>query len=324
LENLLGATPTEDDIARSPRIIEAIRNTDINAQHFIYEMWHSTNAYDKTHVTTYVDYKGVQIKPEDVNMAHCYQLLTIKEREKYGDYWAILRRRPGANPNIPPEYMPNKVYKFVEVCRNFQRAGLPLSNSRFWVETPLNAHKVTSIYPYHPYIMGSRVNIARMNRELNLYNIPYKSEIAMGPLPNSTKMEVLVAPTMAKLLQLGIIPDDSKHTLDGYLSKLEGMIDRLRDYQTRVPFATAHAMIDAQLMRLTGIEKAVRTTVAPRLTYGRVVNNLPSVIDQATIPIAGEEGQSPTSPWNDVPSPVHSDLDTNMDRADPAGPSGNL
>jgi hypothetical protein len=32
LEILLGAAPTPDDITRSNRIIEAIRNTDINAQ----------------------------------------------------------------------------------------------------------------------------------------------------------------------------------------------------------------------------------------------------------------------------------------------------
>jgi hypothetical protein len=46
-------------------------------------------------------------------------------------------------------------------------------------------------------------------------------------------MEVLVAPTMAKLLQLGTIPDDNKRTLDEYLSKLEGMIDRIKDYQAK-------------------------------------------------------------------------------------------
>jgi hypothetical protein len=281
-------------------------------------MWHSTNAHDNTHVTTYVNYLGTKLKPEDVNMAHCYQLLPNKDRENYGDYWAILRRRPGASANTPPEYMPNKVYKFVEVSRNFQCAGLPISYSRFWTETPLNAYKITSLYPYHPYIMGNRVNIKRMN-------IPYRSELVVGPLPNSTRTEVLVAPTMAKLLQLGIIPDDSKRTLDEYLSKLEGTIDRIRDYQTRVPFATAHAMIDAQLKRLTGLEKAVKNTVSPRLIYGRVVNNLPTVINEAIIPIAGEEGQSPPSPWHDVPSPAHSDLvDDDMHRADTAGPSGTL
>jgi hypothetical protein len=102
------------------------------------------------------------------------------------------------------------------------------------------------------------------------------------------------------------------------------MIDRLKDDQSRVPFAMAYAIIDAQLMRLTGLEKAVRSTIAPRLIYGRVVNNLPAVIDEATIPIAGEEGQSPASPWNDVLSPVCSDLDDSMDRTDPAGPGGTL
>ncbi len=77
-------------------------------------------------------------------------------------------------------------------------------------------------------------------------------------------------------------------------------------------------------MRLTALEKAVRSTVAPRLIYGRVVNNLPAVIDEATIPIAGEEGQYPASPWNDVPSPVRSDLNDNLDCTDPAGPGGTL
>ena len=77
-------------------------------------------------------------------------------------------------------------------------------------------------------------------------------------------------------------------------------------------------------MRLTGLNKAVRSTVAPRLVYGRVVNNLPTVINEATIPIAGEEGQSPASPWNEPPSPVHSDLNDHMDRTDPEGPSGTL
>jgi hypothetical protein len=76
-------------------------------------------------------------------------------------------------------------------------------------------------------------------------------------------------------------------------------------------------------MRLTGLEKAVRSTIAPRLIYGRVVNNL-AVVNEATIPIAGEEGQSPASPWNDVSSPARSDLDGNMDRTDPVGPSGTL
>ena len=77
-------------------------------------------------------------------------------------------------------------------------------------------------------------------------------------------------------------------------------------------------------MRLTGLEEAVKSTVAPRLIYGRVVNNL-AVVNEATIPIAGEESSaSPVSPWNDVTSPAHSDLDDSMDRTDPEGPIGTL
>ena len=85
--------------------------------------------------------------------------------------------------------------------------------------------------------------------------------------------------------------------------------------------------MDAQLIRLTGIEKAVKDTVSPRLVYGRAVNNIPPPgINEGTNPIAGEDGESPAhSPWYEAPSPAHSDLeDTNMDRAGPAGPGGNL
>ena len=166
-----------------------------------------------------------------------------------------------------------------------------------------------------------------MNQELGLHNIPYRSEVILGPLPNSTRTEVRVAPTMAKLLQLGIIPDDSKNTLDLYLVKLQGMIDRIRDYQSRIPFATAHMLLDAQLMRLTGIEKAVKDTVQPRLVYGRVVNNMPPPEGYEGLNgIAGENGTTPEhEPWYEPPSPVHSDLgDTNMDRAGPESPGGNL
>ena len=82
----MGAAPTEDDIARSNLIIESIRSTDINAQHFVYEMYQHTNSDDNTRVIKYVDYKGVILRPEEVNMAHCYQLLPNKDRDKYGDY----------------------------------------------------------------------------------------------------------------------------------------------------------------------------------------------------------------------------------------------
>ena len=222
------------------------------------------------------------------------------------------------------------MYNCVEVVNSFRRSGLPLSYSRFWMETPLNPFKITALYPYFPYFKGNRLDIVRMNRDLNLNNIPYRSEIVMGPTqPGSSKMEILVAPTVARLLQLQVIPDDSKRTLDNYLNKLERAIDRIRDHSTRVPFAIAHTVIDTQLKRLTGIEKAIRDTVAPRLTYGSVVNNLPPAnnhIPTTGNPIAGEIDESPSnSPFHEVNSPVHSDFtDNDMDRQGPDGLGGNL
>ncbi len=195
----------------------------------------------------------------------------------------------------------------------------------------MNPFKIAALYPYFPYFIGNRLDITRINRELNLHNIPYRSEIVFGPTaPGSAKMEVLVAPTVARLLQLQVIPDDTKRTLDSarYLTKLERIIGRINDHRSRVPFAIAHTVIDAQLKRLTGIEKAIRDTVAPRLTYGSVVNNLPPANNNIPItgnPIAGEDDKSPSnSPFHEVATRVHSDYtDNDMDRQGQDGLGGN-
>jgi hypothetical protein len=78
---------------------------------------------------------------------------------------------------------------------------------------------------------------------------------------------------MANLLRLGVIPDDTKATLDAYLLKVQESFDKIRRYQLRIPFATGQLVIDAQLLRLTALERTIRHFAAPRLTYGRIINN---------------------------------------------------
>jgi hypothetical protein len=74
LETLLGAAPTEEDTARSPQILEAIRNTDLNAQSYVYEMYQERRM-DGTHQYYYVDYNGFKVNAEQVNSAFLYTLL---------------------------------------------------------------------------------------------------------------------------------------------------------------------------------------------------------------------------------------------------------
>jgi hypothetical protein len=127
LETLLGAAPTEEDnITRSPQILEVIRSTDLNAQSYVYEM-HQEKRGNGTHQSYFVDHNGFTVNPDQVNSAYLYSLLPYKDTQKYGDYWAILRKRPGAAALTVPEYMPNKQHRYKEVLRDFERAGLTLS-----------------------------------------------------------------------------------------------------------------------------------------------------------------------------------------------------
>jgi hypothetical protein len=53
--------------------------------------------------------------------------------------------------------MPNKQHRYKEVLRDFERAGLTLAPSRYWLESPLNQFKVDFIYPDFSYFMGNKV-----------------------------------------------------------------------------------------------------------------------------------------------------------------------
>jgi hypothetical protein len=218
LETLLGAVPTEEDVTRSPQIFEVIRSTELNAQSYVYEM-HQERRSNGTHQSYFVDYNGFTVNPEQVNSAFLYTLLPYKDIQKYGDYWAILRRRPGAAALTIPEYMPNKQHRYKEVLRDFERAGLR-SHRRYWMEVPLNQFKVEFTYPYFPYFMGNKVNIKKINKDLNLHQIPYKSEQVLEERSYINKngekrtngMEVNPRETMATLLRLQILPNDLKRS----------------------------------------------------------------------------------------------------------------
>jgi hypothetical protein len=106
LETLLGAVPTEEDITRSSQILEVIRSTETNAQLYVYEM-HQERRSNGTHQSYFVDYNGFTVNPEQVNSAYLYSLLPYKDTQKYGDYWAILRKRPGATAGIPHRCPPH-------------------------------------------------------------------------------------------------------------------------------------------------------------------------------------------------------------------------
>jgi hypothetical protein len=135
---------------------------------------------------------------------------------------------------------------------------------------------------------------------------------------------------MAMLLSLQILPNDHKSTLDAYLHKLEGHIESLNDTLSRIPFAITHKVATAQLHRISALAKTIRHITAPRLVYGRVVNNAPAAINEDPNKGVPFDGHSPNEdPWNDPPSPANAnenddENDDEQDRQDPMGLGGNL
>jgi hypothetical protein len=218
LETLLGATPTEDDVERSPLIIEAIRHSAQNADAFTYEMFDKHYPRDQSHTAYCVNSKGETLRMDDVNVSGSHRLLPMKDQQKYGNYWAILRRRPGATALTTPEYMPNAVYSFHDVNSDFRRAVMTLLHSRMWTEAPLNNFKISHLYPYADYMGGNKIYINKINQSLNLGKIPYKSELVYDAFPaerSKTGGSQLVKPreTMERLIELGVLPNDNKAIL---------------------------------------------------------------------------------------------------------------
>jgi hypothetical protein len=230
--------------------------------------------------------------------------------------------------------MPNKQHRYKEVLRDFERAGLTLSPSRQWTEVPLSQFKLEFVYPYFPYFMGNKVDIRKMNKDLNLHQIPYKSEQVLEETTRVDKhgstrrtgKDVNPIATMSMLLNLQILPNDHKATLDEYLRKLDGHMEYLKDTLSRIPFAITHKVATAQLSRISGLTKTIRHITAPKLVYGRVVNSAPAAINEDQNKGVPFDGHSPVAdPWNDSPSPANEDEnDDEQDRQDPMGLGGNL
>ncbi len=217
------------------------------------------------------------------------------------------------------------------------RVSLSLILSRYWTEVPLSQFKVEFTYPYFPYFMGNKVNVKKINKDLNLNQIPYKSEqvleektrIDKHSNTRSAGRDVNPRATMAMLLSLQILPNDHKATLDAYLRKLEGHMEDLKDILARIPFAITHKVATAQLHRLSGLAKTIRLITAPRLTYGRVVNNIPApaINDDPNTGVPFDEHEPISDPWNDSPSPINENEtndDDEQDRQDPMGLGGNF
>jgi hypothetical protein len=81
---------------------------------------HQERHSNGTHQSYFLDYNGFKVNAEQANSAFLYTLPTYKDSPKYGDYWAILRRRPGATALIIQAYMPNKQHRYKEVLSDFE------------------------------------------------------------------------------------------------------------------------------------------------------------------------------------------------------------
>ncbi len=185
---------------------------------------------------------------------------------------------------------------------------------------------------------GNKIHINKINQSLNLGRIPYKSELVYDAMPterSATGRSQPVKPreTMERLIELGVLPNDNNATLiDTYLDKLKANLEKLEQYQSRIPFATGQMLIDAQIRRLVSLEMTIRHIAEPRLTYGRKVNTLlaPAAVAQTTESLLTREAVSPpsaseNSPWNES-SLTTDDKDTSedeQDRQDPQGLGGN-
>ncbi len=129
--NPFGTPLTEEDVERSPQIVEANRNSALNAEAFTYyEMFDKYHPRGNTHTSYFVNGKGETLRMGDVNVTKSYRLLPYRDQQTYGNYWSILRIRPGAAGLTNPEYMPNNIYSFYDVNNDFRCAGMTILNSR--------------------------------------------------------------------------------------------------------------------------------------------------------------------------------------------------
>ena len=283
------------------------------------------------HGTTrfYLDVDGN--KPRIRDVTKLYKMLPLRMIPIVGDYYTVLRQRPGKQSDAF-EYMSNAKYAYKHVKRDLAQLNVEIFPSRMWHENPTQA--IPDEQLLHPYVAWFPCNSFQFEEaeaNLGILQIPYGNGIVwrQGAPTAAGKPRLIVdnLGTVQRLCDFGLITSASKTNLLSYKTLLDEQIELAQAERDKNPFALAIKVFNTHINRWTKMSKALGAVANPHSAYGPRVNDLPNEVDKR------KRKASPESLASSSPSITHDEDDNggpqpqqpaenNTDRQNPEGSGG--
>ena len=307
-------------------IVERLCLATALSNEFIYEHMQGTERY-------YLDVDGRTPRARDPTRdpSKLYKMLPLRMIPIVGDYYRILRQRPGKQSDTF-EYMPNASYAYRHVKRDLAQLKVEVFPSRMWHENPTSAIVDEQLHPYIAWFPCNSFQFEEAETALGIYHIPFGNEVvwrASNPTA-SGKPRLIVdnLGTVQRLVDLGLITSASKTNLLSYKALLDQQIELAEAEKEKNPFALAIKPFGTHINRWKRMSKALGAVANPHSAYGPRVNDLPDEVDDRKRK-AGPESLASSSPSithdedeDGNPQPQQP-ADNNMDRQNPEGSGGN-
>ena len=306
-------------------MVERLHQAHYLPDEFVYEHMHGT-----TRILLDIDGNKPRLRgnPDPKNL---YKMLPLRMIPIVGDYYSILRQRPTKQSDAF-EYMPNAKYAYRRVKRDLAQLNVDVLPSRMWHENPTQAIPDEQLHPYVAWFPCNSFQFEQVETILGISHIPYGNEIAWRQsAPTATGKPRLIVDNLAtvqRLLDYGLMVDDSKDNLLSYKALFDDQIDLATMEKEKSPFGLAHKVLTTHINRWSKISRALGAIAKPHSAYGTKVFDLPDESDDRKRK-AGPESLASSSPSvmndddeNGTPRPQQQ-ADNNTDRQNPEGSGGN-
>ncbi len=260
-------------------MIERLHQAYSLSDKFIYEDMNGTSRH-------YLDIEGNRPRAHNPggDLKNLYKMLPLRMVPIVGNYYSILRQRPGKQSDAF-EYMPNAKYAYRHVKRDLAHLNVEVLPSRMWYENPTQTIPDEQLHPHVEWFPCNAFQFGQAEISLGIFNIPYGKEIAWRQSASTAmgKPRLIVdnLATVQRLCDYDLLANDSKANLLLYKALFDEQIELAGKEKDKSPFGLAHKIFNTHINRWTKISRALGAVANPHSAYGPRVNDLPSELPES-------------------------------------------
>ena len=244
-DSLIPIEIPEYDLDMATYMVERLHQVYALSDEFVYEHMHGTTRI-------FLDADGNKPRSRNPDPKNLYKMLPLRMIPIVGNYYSILRQRPGKQSDAF-EYMPNAKYAYRHVKRDLAHLNVEVFPSRLWHESPTQHIPDEQLHPYVAWFPCKSFQFELVETNLGISHIPYGNEIVWRQgNPTATGKPRLIVDnlgTVQRLCDYGLLVNDSKDNLLSYKALFDEQIELATVEREKSPFGIAHKVLTTHINR---------------------------------------------------------------------------